>query len=141
MSSPYWVSLPRDRFGDDPGMQDELAALVIAGRKTATCMAERSGVPVPTPGSLTVIEDGAGRPVCVIETISTERRRFHEVDEAHAREEGEGDLSLAYWREVHRAYFRREGAFSEDMMLVCERFRLVEVLTRPPGTGDRPPAP
>lgn len=132
MSASDWAALPRDRFGDDPAMQDELAALVIAGRKTATCMAE-GATPAPLPGARTLIEDGAGRPVCVIETISVERRRFSEVDEAHARAEGEGDLSLAYWREVHRAYFKRQGRFAEDMRLLCERFRLVEVLV--PGSA------
>jgi uncharacterized protein YhfF len=28
---------------------------------------------------------------------------------------------------AHRRYFERLGKFSEDMMLMCERFRLVEV--------------
>ena len=32
------------------------------------------------------------------------------------------------WREGHRAYFTRNGGFSPDMMLWCERFRLVEVI-------------
>ena len=54
-------------------------------------------------------------------------RRYNEVDAAFAHEEGEGDRSLAYWREAHRNYFGRQGKFSEDMMLMCERFRLVEV--------------
>jgi uncharacterized protein YhfF len=35
------------------------------------------------------------------------------------------DRSLACWRIAHRAYF--VGRFNEDMMLVCERYRLVEV--------------
>jgi uncharacterized protein YhfF len=50
------------------------------------------------------------------------------VGAAFAYEEGEGDRSLRYWREAHRNYFGRMGRFSEDMMLMCERFRLVEVL-------------
>ena len=41
--------------------------------------------------------------------------------------------SLAYWRAAHRNYFGRLGKFSEDMMLMCERFRLVEVFGRPQG--------
>jgi uncharacterized protein YhfF len=49
------------------------------------------------------------------------------VDAGFARDEGEGDRSLAYWRGAHREYFGRQGKFSEDMMLMCERFRLVEV--------------
>jgi uncharacterized protein YhfF len=52
------------------------------------------------------------------------------VDKDFAREEGEGDLSLQYWREAHRRFFSRSlpkigRAFSEDMLLVCERFRLI----------------
>jgi uncharacterized protein YhfF len=128
MLPQQWADLPRDRFGDAPAMQDELAALVIAGRKTATCFAEGTG-PIPAVGDRAVIENGSGHLVCVIETVALQRRRFDEVDEQHARNEGEGDLSLGYWREVHRAYFQREGTFSEDMMLVCEDFRLVAVLS------------
>ena len=41
-----------------------------------------------------------------------------------------GDRSLRYWREAHRNYFGRLGRFSEDMMLMCERFRLVEVFAK-----------
>ena len=32
-----------------------------------------------------------------------------------------------YWRDAHRSYFGRQGKFREDMMLMCERFRLVKV--------------
>ena len=130
MRSSQWAALPRDRFGDDPAMQDELAALVIAGRKTATCFAESAG-PTPATGDRAVIENGSGQPVCVIETVALRRCPFDQVDEHHASNEGEGDLSLSYWRDVHRAYFTRQGTFSEDMMLVCENFRLVAVLTDP----------
>ena len=54
-------------------------------------------------------------------------RRFGEVDATFAHDEGEGDRSLDHWREAHRRYFGRMGRFSEDMMLMCERFRLVEI--------------
>jgi hypothetical protein len=40
--------------------------------------------------------------------------------------EGEGDYTA--WRAGHEAYFARNGGFSPDMEIVCERFRLVEVL-------------
>jgi uncharacterized protein YhfF len=71
--------------------------------------------------------DGRGEPRCVIETTEVTYRRFNEVDASFARDEGEGDRSLAYWRDAHRAYFGRLGRLSEDMKLMCERFRLVEV--------------
>jgi len=118
-------------FGDSPELQDELLALVLAGRKTATCGALRDfgdHEPVPQVGRRDVVLDGLGRRAAVIETLSIEMKRFDEVDAAFAREEGEGDLSYDYWREAHEAYFGRNGGYSPDMILVCERFRLVEVL-------------
>ncbi|MEO1277180.1 MAG: ASCH domain-containing protein, partial [Pseudomonadota bacterium] len=39
--------------------------------------------------------------------------------------EGEND-SLEGWRADHRAYFERNGGWSPDMMLLCERFRVIE---------------
>lgn len=113
-------------FGDGPALADELLALVIAGLKTATCSTEDEPN-TSTPGERWVVLDGRGEPRCVIETTEITYRRFNEVDAAFAYEEGEGDRSLAYWRNAHRNYFGRLGRFSEDMMLMCERFRLVEV--------------
>lgn len=65
-----------------------------------------------------------------METAEVAVRRFDEVDEAFARDEGEGDLSLAYWRDAHRQFFTATlpaigCRFSEDMPLVCERFRVI----------------
>ena len=40
--------------------------------------------------------------------------------------EGEGDFDS--WKQGHIAFFTRNGGFDPDMMLVCERFKLVEVL-------------
>jgi uncharacterized protein YhfF len=42
--------------------------------------------------------------------------------------EGEGDESLQDWRDGHQDYFTRNGGFSPDMLLWCERFRLIEIL-------------
>jgi uncharacterized protein YhfF len=120
-------------FGDSPELADELLALVLSGRKTATCGALRDfggAEPEPMVGRRDVVLDGRGRRAAVIETIEAIRRRFDEVDAAFAQDEGEGDLSYDYWRQAHEAYFARNGGFSPDMILVCERFRLVEVLDR-----------
>jgi len=113
-------------FGDSPELADELLDLVIKGIKTATCSTEDEPN-TSKPGERWIVLDGRGRPACVIETTEVTYRRFGEVDTAFAYEEGEGDRSLAYWREAHRRYFGRLGRFSENMMLMCERFRLVEV--------------
>ena len=113
-------------FGDSPHLADELLGLVLKGIKTATCSTEDEPN-TSTPGERWIVLDGSGNPRCVIETTEVSYRRFGDVDAAFAHEEGEGDRSLAYWRQAHRNYFGRLGRFSEDMMLMCERFRLVEV--------------
>lgn len=121
-------------FGDSPEMADNLLALVLAGTKTATCGALRDfgpgGEPMPEVGRRDVVLDGQGRPAAVIETLEVEIRRFDQIDEAFARDEGEGLQTLADWRAGHEAFFARNGGFSPDMALVCERFRLVEALSR-----------
>jgi uncharacterized protein YhfF len=113
-------------FGDGPALADELLELVLKGIKTATCSTEDEPN-LSKPGERWIVRDGRGKPACVIETTEIAFRRYGEVDATFAFEEGEGDRSLAYWREAHRRYFTRLGRFSEDMMLMCERFRLVEI--------------
>jgi uncharacterized protein YhfF len=75
-----------------------------------------------------VMLGGAGRRRAVIETVELELRHFGEINAAFAHEEGEGDLTLAYWQNAHRNYFTREGQFAEDMLLWCERFKVIEIL-------------
>jgi len=113
-------------FGDGPDLADELLELVLKGVKTATCSTEDEPN-ISKPGERWIVLDGRGDPRCVIETTEVTFRRFGDVDAAFAHDEGEGDRSLAYWRSAHRNYFGRLGKFSEDMMLMCERFRLVEI--------------
>ncbi|MEO1001170.1 MAG: ASCH domain-containing protein [Pseudomonadota bacterium] len=118
-------------FGDTPPLADELLALVLAGKKTATCGDLREfgdAEPIPEVGRQDVVLDGAGRPAAVIETVELRLLPFDAVDEAFALEEGEG--SFAEWRAAHEAYFARNHGFDPKMTLVCERFRLVEVLPR-----------
>lgn len=118
-------------FGGDP---DGLAALVLAGVKTAAASAyplyEPEGEPLPEAGAYSVILDGRDEAVCVILTDRVTVVPYRDVGAEHARREGEGDRSLAYWRRVHEAFFREEMAaaglvFTEDMPVVCEEFHVV----------------
>ena len=118
-------------FGDAP---DELAALVLSGRKTATASAypvyEAEGEPLPKAGEYSVILDSEDNAVCVIRTTRVYVAPFRDVSAEHAFREGEGDRSLAHWRMVHEAFFERELAavglsFHEDMLVVCEEFERV----------------
>ena len=121
-------------WGVGPEMADELGALIVAGTKTATCSAlwewEAEGESPPETGTVTIVLDGRGEPIGIVETTEVTIRKYNEVDADFAREEGEGDLSLGYWQEAHKSFFSRTlkeigREFSEDMMLVCERFRLI----------------
>lgn len=118
-------------FGGDA---DLLARLALAGIKTATSSAfpcyAVEGEPLPAAGEYSVILNSRGEAVCVIQTERVGIVPCREVSEEHARREGEGDLSLAYWRRVHDAFFARELAaaglvFTPDMPVVCEEFRRV----------------
>ena len=118
-------------FGDDP---DGLAALILAGRKTATASAyplyEAEGEPLPRAGEAGVVLDGQGGAVCVIRTTRVYVVPFRDVSARHAAMEGEGGLSLEYWRTVHRRFFTGELAaigqrFDEDMPVVCEEFERI----------------
>lgn len=117
-------------FGDDA---DLLAQLVLEGKKTATASAydlydedeELSKI-----GDLSIILDGQGSAVCVIETKSISVQVFKDVSAEHAFKEGEGDRSLVYWRQVHRnffqPYFEEYGlTFTEDALIVLEEFEVV----------------
>ncbi|MCE0828991.1 ASCH domain-containing protein [Buttiauxella sp. A2-C2_NF] len=118
-------------IGDNTDMANELANLVIKGIKTASCgsltsfQAEESA---PKIGSYNIILNGQGSPVCIIRMVSMRLIRFSDVTEEFARKEGEGDLSLEYWRKEHKAFFTREGFYSDDMELVAEEFEVIEVL-------------
>jgi uncharacterized protein YhfF len=133
--SPYQSkSYTAEGWGDGPEMADELGGLIAQGTKTGTCSAlwewETEGNLIPEVGLVTIVLDGKGEPLCIVETTEVFIRKYNEVDADFARAEGEGDLSLEYWREAHRNFFSRTlpkigKEFSEDMPLVCEMFRVI----------------
>jgi uncharacterized protein YhfF len=113
-----------------------LAQLVLAGKKTAICWSAEDG-PRTAVGTRMVMLDGSGRPRAIVETVELTQRRYDEVDAAFARDEGEDDRTLDSWRRAHRNYFTRLGLFAPDMMLYCERFRVVEVIEDRPSPSHR----
>ncbi len=73
-----------------------------------------------------MVLDGQDAPVCIVRTTRVELRRFGDVDEQFAWDEGEGDRSLAYWREAHIVYLASVGiTIDDDTLVVLEWFELV----------------
>jgi len=121
-------------FGNTHEMARELADLVLSGRKTATAsssnMNELQPEGAPRPDGYSVVTDFDGDPICVIKTSEIRQIRFNDVDAEFAADEGEGDLSLEFWRRVHRDYFAKEAkehgfAFDDTSLICCERFTLL----------------
>lgn len=121
-------------FDDNEPSANHLAELVVRGIKRATAglvwSFEAGDQAVPKPGDLTVVTTWDGRPKCVIETTQVDITPFCEVTAEFASVEGEGDGSLQYWREAHKAYYARECARigripSPSMPVACERFKVV----------------
>lgn len=137
----YWESYWGDRehpasvsawmFGDTP---DKLAQLVIERKKTATCSAhilyELENEPLPTTEEYSIILNSKEEPVAIIKTIDVSLVPMNEVKEEFALAEGEG--SYEEWKEIHVRYFEQAFkkanlSFTKDLLLVCERFKLIDV--------------
>lgn len=121
-------------FCDNQPDADECARLVVRGEKRASSPSlwsfESRQEPLPQAGDLHVITNWAGEAQCVIRITGVEVVAFDEITEEHARAEGEGDGSLAWWRSVHWPYYRRElegSGYSPapNMPIVFERFECV----------------
>ncbi len=140
----YLRTLPADKeppaaifevwhFCDNQHDADELGELARQGIKTATASAlwaYTSSEPIPQPGSLSVITNWNNEPLLLVETTEVEIVPFDQVSSHQAYDEGEGDRSLAYWREVHWLVFGRDlRALGKepalDMPVVCEHFQVL----------------
>lgn len=52
--------------------------------------------------------------------------KFKDITEEEAALEEEGDLSLSYWKEVHRNLFSSFTNFNDDTLVMMEIFELME---------------
>lgn len=128
---------PAFAFGDGPEMSDRLAKLVLDGEKSATsawlASYEAEGIDIPEVGDLSIMCDGADRPLALLRTADVRKIPFADVGPEIARAEGEGTLDE--WKAEHRDFFARECAalgieFDPEGDVVVE---FVEVLYRRDG--------
>ncbi len=140
--------MPRAEFAFPGPLRNRLVAAVLDGSKTSTTGLvadyEHAGEPLPEVGNRSVVVDSDDRPVAVIEVTGVRILPLAQVDLAHVVDEGEGDTSVAEWREGHERFWHSEEMrtaledpdFTVDdrTLAILQRFRLVADLR----VSDRP---
>ncbi len=122
-----------EHFCYDKEPADRLYQLVIDGKKRATSgnlwAYNYDKEPILNSGDLTILTNYDETRACIIRTEKVTIKKYKEITEEEAKKEGEGDLSLGYWRRVHKEYFEEEckrigKEFSEEMPIVYEEFEI-----------------
>ena len=127
-----------DAYGDSAALSIELLALIREGRKRA-CTGllwayEAEYEPLPIVGNIQIVLDHRNEPSIITRVTQVSVIPYAEVTAEYAAIEGEGDGSLAYWREAHWAFFTRECERlgrepAKSMLVVCSVFAVLTVLS------------
>ena len=122
----------RFAFGDSPEMADELLALVLSGKKTATVSVVLESDQKPNVGDLSLVLDGRGNPACVIKTVHLETVKFCDLTWDMVKLEGE-DETFEQWKAGNIRYWTRDAArrgytFNDQTPITFECFEVVEVM-------------
>ncbi|MGO4956229.1 ASCH domain-containing protein [Luteococcus sp. Sow4_B9] len=131
--------LPTGEYAFPGPLRDRLVAAILSGEKTATAWlaeeAERFDDEPTLPGHREVVVDSQREPVCVTEVTEVREVRLAEVDDAHARAEGEGHADAAAWREAHERFWSSPEfleaigdppiQLDDDTPVVCCRFTVI----------------
>ncbi|MCP3817248.1 ASCH domain-containing protein [Streptomyces sp. A3M-1-3] len=141
---PEHESLPPYLLAFPGPLRDQLVAAVLSGDKVSTTglLAEYDAEQeeLPPVGERSALIDSDGHEVAVIELTEVRVLRLGDVDLRHAVDEGEGYTSVAAWRAGHEKFWHSaevrealgdpEFEVDDDTLVVAERFRVVERLTR-----------
>ncbi len=133
-SESYLVNSITAGIAGNNEIADELLNLYLSGKKTAGSGLVKdytnANEPLPQVNDHWIILNSNKVPKCIVKVIAVKSYQFQEVPEEVAIAEGEGDLSLKYWREAHKDFFT---PFLEQLEIndlntaevVCEFFELV----------------
>ncbi len=85
---------------------------------------------LPKIGDFMVITNWEGKAQCIVKTTKVTLKPFFSIDEEYAKTEGEGNRSLASWKQRQWEYYTRElepfGRLPrESMIIVCQEFEKV----------------
>ena len=113
---------------------DKLLHLYLIGKKTAGSSLVQdfisAGDRLPQIGNFWILLDSQDVPRCILRTERVVFNKFNNVSEEISQAEGEGDLSLDYWRKTHKFFFspflEQWGLNNiEDATVVTEFFKIV----------------
>lgn len=122
------------KFETSEDASNILARLVMDGKKKGTSSTkdnfENVGEVIPIVGDLHIITNWDNIAQFIIQTTAVNIVPYKDVTEEFARKEGEGDLSLEYWQEIHEPIFKIEQRncgkeFNENIEIVCEEFEVI----------------
>ncbi len=119
-------------FGDSPELADELLALILEGRKTATVSVVLEDEVAPKAGDISLVLDGSGNPACEIETVYVDVVKFRDLTWDMVKLEGE-DETFEHWQSENRSYRTRDASrrgytFSDDTLITYEKFKVIKAV-------------
>ncbi len=121
-------------FAGNKEITDELLQLYLSGRKTAgSSIVEdfmSAGDPLPKVGNYWIFLNSKNEPSCILKTVKIVMNKFRDVPVEIAIAEGEGDMSLEYWRKVHEEiygpYLSEWGVSNiEEATVITEFFEII----------------
>ncbi len=105
--------------------------LILTGKKRAFSHSllglQYRNQKLPKIGDFTIITDNQGNAKCLLRTVAVRLKPYFSIRESYAKIEGEGDQSLAYWKQYHWEKIEEDlKQFNrvprESMIMVCEYF-------------------
>lgn len=121
-------------YAGNPEITDDLLNLYLSGKKCAgSSILEdflTSNDPIPKVGDYWIYLDSKSDPRCILRTEKVVTHKFKEVPIEISIAEGEGDLTLEYWKRVHASlytpYLKKWGIIDLDSAtIITEFFRIV----------------
>lgn len=126
--------LPHAEFMTPGPDRDRLNRLILDGRKTATTTLlveyQECQEPLPQPGDRSALVDSQERPIAVLVTTNVQIEALKDVSFQHVLDEGEGQSSIAQWREEHEAFWDSISpdlggiTIDDDTKIVLEHFKV-----------------
>ena len=112
------------KFGTD---NNHLIELVKYGKKVATTYLYNEK-DLPKIGETSIICYDDNTEACVIKTKDFKIMKFNEMTQELCKLEGEGDLSLEYWKNIHIKFFKSiDKNFNENSKIIFQIFEVVKI--------------